>query len=65
MSEALLSRTLIASLRSALLKQWANEFKLHMDMRIQIRKYVIPANEFIWSKIERSKCGPQGERQEA
>jgi len=36
-----------------------------MDMKIQDKKYVIPADKFTWSKIERTECGPQGERQDA
>ena len=36
-----------------------------MDMKIQNKKYVIPADKFTWSKFERTECGPQGERQDA
>ena len=36
-----------------------------MDMKIQDKKYVIPAFKFTWSKFERTECGPQGERQDA
>ena len=48
-----------------LLLLWFCYIGLMLDMKWQNNIYVIPADKFTWSKFERTKCGPQGERQDA
>jgi hypothetical protein len=34
-------------------------------MKFQKEIHVMAADKFAWSKFERTKCGPEGERQDA
>jgi hypothetical protein len=36
-----------------------------MNMKFEKEIHVIPADKFTWSKFERTKCGPEVERQDA